>query len=532
MGKVEGTAPYTVLLTGLENQGPAIRNYLRRQNDLRLIEVGSSEISTRGPETSTDQHADVVVVGSGLIQPLAVAGRLRQRSPHAQIVFLVSADRMDRFRASLPFVPQLSDAWTAAAEDSEDAGAVILEAARAARRYEAVATVFDRINRQISSKRALEEATRRERQLSLSERFMATVLVQAPDPIFAVNSDGEIISANNAAGHLFLGYQNGTVGQPVLSIFPDAVRAEIKALLARARSGETFERFETLIAVGENATRNAAISLASIRDISGGMVGYAVTMRDITDLKRAEQERKRLDEIEDLLQRRQNVESLGQMASSIAHEINQPLGAIVTNGSAALRWLNRDKPDLAEARTSIDRIIKDGTRATQIISSIRSMVKMGSHEKVQVDLNGLVNDVLALVQGEIKHNQVVVERKLINNLPRITADPVQLQQVILNLIVNAIQAMTSVVARMRLLQVKTDIVGSEVALTIEDSGSGITSENISRIFEPFFTTKPNGMGMGLSICRSIIEAHGGNLSVSSAQPQGSAFRVMLPFEKA
>ena len=530
---MEGTTPYTVLLTGLEDQGPAIRNYLRRKDDLRLIEVGSSEISTRGPETSTDQHTDVVVVGSGLIQPLAVAGRLRQRSPHAQIVFLVSTDRMDRFRASLPFVPQLSDAWTAAAEDSEDAvGAVILEAARAARRHEAVATVFDRINRQISSKGALGEATRRERQISLSERFMATVLVQAPDPIFAVNPDGEIISANDAAGRLFLGYQNRTVGQPVLSLFPDAVRAEINALLARSRSGESFERYETLIAVGENATRNAAISLAPIRESGGGMVGYAVTMRDITDLKRAEQERKRLDEIEGLLQRRQNVESLGQMASSIAHEINQPLGAIVANGSAALRWLNRDKPDLAEARTSIDSIIKDGNRATQIISSIRSMVKKGSHEKVQVDLNGLVNDVLALVQGEIKHNQVVVERKLKSNLPRITADPVQLQQVILNLIVNALHAMASVVARVRLLQVKTDVVGSQVALTIEDSGSGITAENISRIFEPFFTTKPNGMGMGLSICRSIIEAHGGNLSVSSAQPHGSAFRVMLPFEKA
>ena len=131
---MEGTTPYTVLLTGLEDQGPAIQNYLRRKDDLRLIEVGSSEISTRGPETSTDQHTDVVVVGSGLIQPLAVAGRLRQRSPHAQIVFLVSTDRMDRFRASLPFVPQLSDAWTAAAEDSDALGLALRSPGKPRRR--------------------------------------------------------------------------------------------------------------------------------------------------------------------------------------------------------------------------------------------------------------------------------------------------------------------------------------------------------------------------------------------------------------
>jgi C4-dicarboxylate-specific signal transduction histidine kinase len=254
-------------------------------------------------------------------------------------------------------------------------------------------------------------------------------------------------------------------------------------------------------------------------------------MRDITDLKQAEQERKRLEEIENVLWQRQSIESLGQMASSIAHEINQPLGAIVVNGAAALRWLNRDKPDLSEVRTSIERMISDGNRATQIISSIRSMVKKSRHEKVLLDLNELVRELLALAQGEIRRNQVVVQTRLMHDLPRIMADPVQLRQVVLNLIVNAVQAMASLEGRARVLQVKTEMSNSEVALAIQDSGVGISAENINRIFEPFFTTKPDGMGMGLSICRSIVESHGGSLSASPAQPQGSLFQVTLPLEK-
>jgi PAS domain S-box-containing protein len=335
---------------------------------------------------------------------------------------------MERFRASLPFVPQLSDAWTAAVEESGDVvGAVILEAARVARRREGVISVMDRINTQISTNTALGEAQRRERQMLLSERFMATVLMQAPDPIFAVDPQGEIISSNDAASRLFVDHANGGVGQPVALLFPDAVREEVDGLLIRARSGEIIQRYETLIAVGENVARNAAISLAPMRDSEGRVVGYAITMRDITEVKRAEQERQRLDKIENQLQQRQNVESLGQMASSIAHEINQPLASIAANGSAALRWLNRDSPDLDEARTTIERIVKDVNRAAQIISSIRSMVKKGSHEKVQLDLNELVSEVLALAQGEIRDNQVVLQTELFSKLPPISADRVQLQ---------------------------------------------------------------------------------------------------------
>ena len=346
------------------------------------------------------------------------------------------------------------------------------------------------------------------------------------DMLSVVGRDGKLLSVNPAWTATLGWSQSELIGRMTeWLLHPDDLEAA-RTRLHQLAAGQKTGRFESRLRHKDGSYRWLAWEAATDRNRI-----YAMG-RDITDLKRAEQERKRLDEIEDMLQRRQNVESLGQMASSIAHEIKQPLAAMVANSNAALRWLNRDPPDVAEVREVIESIIQDGNRAAQIISSVRSMAQKGSQRKVEVDLNELANDVLALALGEIKQNRVVLESKLQSDLPRISADPVQLQQVILNLVVNAVQAMAAAVGTRRLLQVRTEVVGSQVELTIEDSGPGIAAESINRIFEPFFTTKPNGMGMGLSICRSIVEAHGGDLSVSPAQPQGSAFRVTLPLDKA
>jgi PAS domain S-box-containing protein len=346
------------------------------------------------------------------------------------------------------------------------------------------------------------------------------------DMLSVVGRDGKLLSVNPAWTATLGWSQSELIGRMTeWLLHPDDLEAA-RTRLHQLAAGQKTGRFESRLRHKDGSYRWLAWEAATDRNRI-----YAMG-RDITDLKRAEQERKRLDEIEDMLQRRQNVESLGQMASSIAHEIKQPLAAMVANSNAALRWLNRDPPDVAEVREVIESIIQDGNRAAQIISSVRSMAQKGSQRKVEVDLNELANDVLALALGEIKQNRVVLESKLQSDLPRISGDPVQLQQVILNLVVNAVQAMAAAVGTTRLLQVRTEVVGSQVELTIEDSGPGIAAESINRIFEPFFTTKPNGMGMGLSICRSIVEAHGGDLSVSPAQPQGSAFRVMLPLDKA
>lgn len=222
----------------------------------------------------------------------------------------------------------------------------------------------------------------------------------------------------------------------------------------------------------------------------------------------------------------------GQMAASIAHEINQPLNAIVTNGSAGLRWLSNPAPDLQEVRAALERIVREGNRASQIIAGIRAMFKNDSRE-ASLDLNRLVREILTLLDSELRRSQVFVQIELIPEPLRVLADRAQLQQVIANLITNAMEAMNTVSDRARTLRVtsassKTD----GVLISIEDSGPGIDRENLRRIFNPFFTTKPQGMGMGLAICRSIVESHGGSLSASAADPHGTVFRVVLPIETA
>jgi signal transduction histidine kinase len=221
--------------------------------------------------------------------------------------------------------------------------------------------------------------------------------------------------------------------------------------------------------------------------------------------------------------------TMGEMAASIAHEVNQPLAAIVTNGSAGLRWLKGKTPDLSEVRGTLERIVGDGHRASRIIGSIRSMLKNKDPERAELDLSDAVREVITLLQGELNRRDITVETDLASSLPLVLADRVQLQQVVLNLIMNGIEAMSPVTDRVRLLRVRTQADGLHgVLLTVEDSGTGIDSEMMDRIFDPFVTTKPEGMGMGLSICRSIVLAWSGRLLVSRGQHHGTVFQVALP----
>jgi signal transduction histidine kinase len=221
--------------------------------------------------------------------------------------------------------------------------------------------------------------------------------------------------------------------------------------------------------------------------------------------------------------------TVGEMAAMIAHEINQPLAAIVANGNAGLRWLKGQTPDLAEAQATLGAIVKDGHRAGEIIGSIRAMLKETAQTKVPLDINELIREVLALTHGELRNHGVRLQTELTVELPLVLADRIQLQQVILNLVVNAAEAMGAVTDRARILRVSSEINDpASVLLTVEDSGTGIDPKDMDRIFDTFFTTKSHGMGMGLSICRSIIESHGGSLSASSGDPHGSVFRAVLP----
>ena len=250
------------------------------------------------------------------------------------------------------------------------------------------------------------------------------------------------------------------------------------------------------------------------------------TMVDITESKRAQDG---IEAARGELRRVARMNRLGAMTASIAHEINQPLAAIAANTSAALRWLANATPNLDEARAALEGIGRDSRRAGDVVEGIRAMFKNEGQNRVLLDINQLVREVLVLVQGELFKRGISLDTELTENLPQVMADRVQLQQVVMNLVTNAMDAMEPIVDRQKLLRVESAIKdGDIVVVAIEDTGTGIDADKVDRLFDTFFTTKPNGMGMGLSICRSIIEAHNGRLGVSAGAQYGSVFRFELP----
>jgi len=223
------------------------------------------------------------------------------------------------------------------------------------------------------------------------------------------------------------------------------------------------------------------------------------------------------------------VATVGQLTASIAHELKQPISAIIAGGDASLRWLTRQSPEIEEAKQSVEAIIKDANRAGDVIERIHSLLTKNPARKELFDINDALVEVIALTHGEAAKNGVTVLTHLADDLPRIAGDRVQLQQVVLNLILNAIQAMSDLRGGLRELHISTENVDSEgVCVGVRDSGPGLSPENLRRLFEPFYTTKPSGMGMGLSICRKIVEGHGGRLSASGHASQGALFRFTIP----
>jgi C4-dicarboxylate-specific signal transduction histidine kinase len=220
---------------------------------------------------------------------------------------------------------------------------------------------------------------------------------------------------------------------------------------------------------------------------------------------------------------------MGQLTASIAHEVNQPIAAAATNAQAALRWLAARPPNLEEVQQALDHIVKDGNRAGDVIGRIRGLIKKAPPRKDGVDINEAIREVIELTRGEVAKNGASVQTALGEGLPLIEGDRVQLQQVALNLIVNAVQAMGGVADGPRDLFITTSPAEPNgVLVAVKDSGPGLASASLERLFDPFYTTKPEGLGMGLSICRSIIEAHGGRLWVTANLPRGAIFHFTMP----
>jgi signal transduction histidine kinase len=222
------------------------------------------------------------------------------------------------------------------------------------------------------------------------------------------------------------------------------------------------------------------------------------------------------------------VATMGQLTASIAHEIKQPITAARTYAAAALRFLDKSPPDVAEVREALTCIVNETARTRDVVDRIGSLIKKAPPRKEVVDLNAAILEVTALTRSEAVKTGVTVDTQLAGELTRIQCDRVQLQQVMLNLIVNAIQSMSGVEDGNRELQISTLVEAEGVCVAVRDTGHGLRPENLPRLFEPFYTTKPDGMGMGLSICRSIIEAHGGRLWATGCEPRGALFQFTIP----
>jgi len=223
------------------------------------------------------------------------------------------------------------------------------------------------------------------------------------------------------------------------------------------------------------------------------------------------------------------ITTIGELTASIAHEVNQPLAAIVANADACVAWLALETPNLAEARAAAMRTTLGATRASEVISRIRSLIKKASTERAPVQLNEVAEEMAVLAESQALRNHVSVVMDLTPDMPAVLGDRIQIQQVVLNLIMNGIEAMTGVTERERQLTIRTRMEnGGQVRVSIHDTGIGVSEDNIGRLFEPFFTTRSDGIGMGLPISRSIIEAHGGRLWAESALDQGSIFQFTLP----
>ncbi|MDB4874324.1 MAG: multi-sensor signal transduction multi-kinase [Gemmatimonadetes bacterium] len=316
---------------------------------------------------------------------------------------------------------------------------------------------------------------------------------------------------------------------PSVEAFVATVHADDRAAFQEALDRAVRERgqfeHEYRIVLPDGSIKHLH-SLGRVDAANSGELEYAGVIMDITERRRGEEA---LREAHAELTRVARLTTMGELAASIAHEINQPLAAIVSNGSAGLRWLNRPTPELDEAREALSRMVSDGKRAAEVIRGLRALAKQSEPQLTTLDMDDAIQEVLALIRGEAQRHGVVLRTDFAVGARPVMGDRVQLQQVLLNLIVNGIDAMRDVVDRPRELTLSSVLTQPDLVLVlVEDTGMGLDPNIAKRIFDPFFTTKPDGLGMGLSICRSIVHAHGGHLSVTPRVPHGAVFSFTVP----
>ena len=304
----------------------------------------------------------------------------------------------------------------------------------------------------------------------------------------------------------------------------DRVRREV--FLERPDEGSHFD-VEFRIVLPRGAIRYVRSTGHPVRNISGDLLEYVGTSIDVTERKRADEERERLRQLQADLAHLSRVTTMGELTASLAHEIRQPISAAVTNARTCLRWLGRDEPDVAEACEAASRLVKDVTRAADIISRISLLFKKGPLQRELVDVNELIQEMIVLLRSEANRYSISIRTELGENLPKVMADRVQLHQVFMNLMLNGIDAMKETTGGGE-LTIKSEAGDGQLLISVSDTGVGLPPQQADQIFKAFFSTKDNGTGMGLPISRSIIESHGGRLWATGASGRGATFQFTLP----
>ncbi len=378
-------------------------------------------------------------------------------------------------------------------------------------------------NNDITKRKAAEDALRR------SEAYLAEAQMLSQTGSFAWDvATGKVAWSDEA--YRILEFDRSK--EPSIEVVLERTHPEDRACLEQFLMGLSPEQkawsVEHRLLLPSGAVKHVHVVAHAAQDAIDRFE-YVGALMDVTETKRALEA---LQQAQAELAHVTRVTTLGELTASIAHEVNQPLAAIITNGDASLRWLDAEPPNLAEAREAIARMIRDGNRASEVIRRLRDMTRKTGPQMAPLNINDVIGDVVALVQRELMINRVRLQLDLASSPTPIVGDKVQLQQVIINLVMNGIEAMLPVPAGARELTIRSGRDGSErVLVAVQDSGVGIAPEQMDRLFHAFFTTKRGGMGMGLSICRSIVEAHGGTLRALPNEGRGATFQVTLPIRQ-
>jgi PAS domain S-box-containing protein len=388
---------------------------------------------------------------------------------------------------------------------------------RVAERTRQLEAVNQSLRKEIAERERAEEDVRR------SEDRLRLVIDTLPALVWSKLPDGSADFLNQRfREYTGLSVEEGLDWGWMMNAFHPEDRAEEEWRAAFA-AGEPFEK-EARLRRADGAYRWFLIRAVPLRDKKGNVLKWYGTTTDIEDRRRAEEA---LLEAQGKLAQVTRMQAMGELAAAIAHEVNQPLTAIVTNGNFCLRRIEGGAASPDELQAAITEIVNEGTRASAVISRIRGALAKPSPQRTELDINQVIQDVINLLRNELRRNRVSLVADLAADLPRVLGDPVQLQQVLINLIMNAVEAMRLSAERPRKLLIRSAKNTDGVLVQVEDSGPGVEPELANRIFEPFFTTKPEGTGMGLSISRSIIESHGGHLSFAPAS-QSAVFQFTLP----